>query len=177
MNHPAAAGALEALIASTPPPVTVWGVRYLQPIDGDPAGYIAWCDTETEAREWLAYEQVDGHPVELVRITGRVHPADDTATCGCPMNATADRLRALAEGPALALPPVRWQAPTINEVRESARWGGERGTPSAYLLPKGTRLVPEPLIDIDVFYYTVGAARLLLDYLASAIAMAEEVSR
>lgn len=93
------------------------------------------------------------------------------------MNATADRLRALAEGPALELPPVRWVAPAINEVHESARWGGERGTPSAYLLPKGTLWVPEPLIDIDGFRYTIGAARLLLDYLASAIAMAEELSR
>ena len=93
------------------------------------------------------------------------------------MSATADRLRVLAEGPALDLPPVRWEAPTINEAHGSASWGGERGTPSAYLLPKGTRLVPEPLIDIDGFRYTVGAARLLLDYLASAIAMAEELSR
>ena len=93
------------------------------------------------------------------------------------MNAGADRLRALAKGPALDLPALRWVAPTINETHESARWGGERGTPSAYLLPKGTRLVPEPLIDIDGFRYTVGAARILLDYLASAIAMAEELSR
>ena len=54
------------------------------------------------------------------------------------MNAAADRLRAIAEGPALDLPPVRWEAPTINEAHESARWGGERCTPSAYLLPKGT---------------------------------------
>ena len=93
------------------------------------------------------------------------------------MNAAADRLRAIAEGPALDLPPVRWEAPTINEAHESARWGGERCTPSAYLLPKGTHWAPEPLIDIDGFHYTVGAARLLLDYLASAIAMAEELSR
>ena len=91
--------------------------------------------------------------------------------------AAADRLHALAEGPALDLPPVRWVAPTINEAHESARWSGKTYAPSAYLLPKGTRLVPEPLIDIDGFRYTIGAARLLLDYLASAIAMAEELSR
>ena len=29
-----------------------------------------------EAREWLAEEQARGYPAELVRITGRVHPAD-----------------------------------------------------------------------------------------------------
>lgn len=82
MTDPAITGALEALIASTPPPVTVWGVRYTQSIDGDPAGHIAWCDTETEAREWLAEEQAADLDVELVRITGRVHPADATATDG-----------------------------------------------------------------------------------------------
>ena len=93
------------------------------------------------------------------------------------MSRQIERLRALAAGPAPELRPASWVAPTINEVHESASWGGERGAPSAYLLPKGTRLVPEPLIDIDGFYYTVGAARILLDYLASAIALAEEVAR
>ena len=88
-----------------------------------------------------------------------------------------DRLHAIAEGPALDLPPVRWVAPTVDGAHKAAHWRGEKYAPSAYLLPKGTRLVPEPLIDIDGFRYTVGAARLLLDYLASAIAMAEEVSR
>ena len=43
--------ALEKLIADTPPPVTVWGVRYTEPSFIAPAGHIAWCDTETEARE------------------------------------------------------------------------------------------------------------------------------
>ena len=93
------------------------------------------------------------------------------------MTAPADRLRTIAEGPALDLPPVHWKAPTINEAHGSVSWCGEDYAPSAYLLPKGTRLVPEPLIDIDGFRYTVGAARILLDYLASAIAMAEEVTR
>ena len=31
MTDPEITAALEALIASTPPPVTVWGVRYTQP--------------------------------------------------------------------------------------------------------------------------------------------------
>ena len=82
MNHPAAAGALEALIASTPPPVTVWGVRYPKSVFPLTAGYIVWHDTETEARAWLTTLQDGGYPAELVSITGRVHPADDTATCG-----------------------------------------------------------------------------------------------
>ena len=29
------------------------------------------------AREWLAEEQAAGYPAELVRITGRVHPATE----------------------------------------------------------------------------------------------------
>ena len=89
------------------------------------------------------------------------------------MNA-ADRLHALAEGPPLDLPPVRWVAPTINEVHESANWGGgERGLPNTRLLAEGTDLLPEPLIEIDGFLYTVGAAELLLDYVASAVAAAK----
>ena len=77
MTDPEITAALDALIASTPPPVTVWGVRYAVP-----AGHICWHDTETEAREWLAEEQADGCLAELVRITGRVHPADATVTDG-----------------------------------------------------------------------------------------------
>ena len=73
MTDPAITAALEKLIADTPPPVTVWGVRYPQPVEGMPAGYIDWCDTETEAREWLAEEQARGYPAELVHVTGRVH--------------------------------------------------------------------------------------------------------
>ena len=68
MTAPEITAALEKLIADTPPPVTVWGVRYTKP-----AGHICWHDTEAEARDWLAEEQVDGYPAELVHITGRVH--------------------------------------------------------------------------------------------------------
>ena len=83
MTDPAITAALNKLIADTPPPVTVWGVRYTQQIvgedaDGTPfvvvsAGYIDWCDTEADAREWLADGRADGVSVELVRITGRPH--------------------------------------------------------------------------------------------------------
>ena len=91
MNAPEITAAIDALIASTPPPVTVWGVRYTQVIEEHadgfpfvavPAGHIDWYAGETAAREWLAAEQASGYPAELVRITGRVHPADDTATRG-----------------------------------------------------------------------------------------------
>ena len=92
MTAPEITAALEALIASTPPPVTVWGVRYPEPIDGEhsdgtpfvaiPAGHIDWSASETEAREWLADEQASGYPAELVRITGHVHPADVAVTDG-----------------------------------------------------------------------------------------------
>ena len=73
MTAPEITAALEALIASTPPPVTVWGVRYTESFLALPAGRIAWCDTETEAREWLAEERADGIQGEIVRITGRLH--------------------------------------------------------------------------------------------------------
>ena len=83
MTAPEITAALEKLIADTPPPVTVWGVRYPQQIEGKrrdgttfvaiPAGHIDWSDTETEAREWLAEEQARGYPAELVHVTGRVH--------------------------------------------------------------------------------------------------------
>ena len=92
MTAPEITAAIDALIASTPPPVTVWGVRYTQPIEDErrdgtpfvaiPAGHITWLDTEAEAREWLAEDQADGYSVELVSITGRVHPADANATSG-----------------------------------------------------------------------------------------------
>ena len=77
MTDPEITAAIDALIANTPPPVTVWGVRYAVP-----AGHICWHDTETEAREWLAEEQADSCLAQLVRITGHVHPADATATSG-----------------------------------------------------------------------------------------------
>ena len=75
MTAPEITAALEALIASTPPPVTVWGVRYAKP-----AGRIVWHDSETDARAALAGLRGSG----LVSITGhvRVHPADVTATDG-----------------------------------------------------------------------------------------------
>ena len=73
MTDPAITAALEKLIADTPPPVTVWGVRYTEPYLGTDAGHITWCDDEAEAETWLAQEQACGSLVELVSITGRLH--------------------------------------------------------------------------------------------------------
>ena len=73
MTDPEITAALEKLIADTPPPVTVWGVRYTETCLGTDAGHIAWCDTETEARAWQAEEQCADCPTELVRVTGRLH--------------------------------------------------------------------------------------------------------
>ncbi len=69
MTDPEILAAIDAMFVSTPQPVTVWGVRCT-------AGHIAWCDTKTDAREWLAEEQAAGCPAELVRVTGYVRPAD-----------------------------------------------------------------------------------------------------
>ena len=79
MTAPEITAALEALIASTPPPVTVWGVRYAKP-----AGHIVWHDSETDARAALAGLRGYGYSGGLVSITGhvRVHPADATVTDG-----------------------------------------------------------------------------------------------
>ena len=82
MTDPAITAALEKLIATTPPPVTVWGVRYTQTSLDTPAGHIDWTASEAEARGLLASEHAAGYPAELVRVTGRVHPADTTATVG-----------------------------------------------------------------------------------------------
>lgn len=73
MTAPEITAALEKLIADTPPPVTVWGVRYTETCLSTPAGYIDWTASEAEARGWLADEQAAGCPAELVHVTGRVH--------------------------------------------------------------------------------------------------------
>ena len=98
------------------------------------------------------------------------------------MNATVDRLRALAEGPALDLPPVRWEAPVgVSSDRPVVRWGAlpweaepdaARGWPRVYLYA-----YDPPFLDAGDVRCTVAEAKALLDRLASAIAMAEEVSR
>ena len=73
MTDPAITAALAKLIADTPPPVTVWGVRYTRPTFAVPAGHIVWRSSETSARDYLAREHAGGCDAELVRVTGRVH--------------------------------------------------------------------------------------------------------
>ena len=103
------------------------------------------------------------------------------------MNATADRLRALAKGPALDLPPVRWEAPAgVSSDRPVVRWGAlpweveldaARGWPRVYLCAFDTRSFDAPFFEVGDPSYTVAEAKVLLNRLASAIAMAEELSR
>lgn len=99
------------------------------------------------------------------------------------MNAD-NRLRALAEGPALDLPPVRWVAPsdTMDRVgRDTVRWGAlpwedtsATWAPTVYLCGYSGYA---PFIEVGEERCTIADARILLDRLASAIAIAEEVSR
>ena len=98
------------------------------------------------------------------------------------MNATADRLHALAKGPALDLPPVRWEAPTEVTSSSYARWGAlpwkvepdATPGPRVYLTAYG---INAPFLVIGDERYTVAEAKALLNRLASAVAMAEELSR
>ena len=103
------------------------------------------------------------------------------------MSTTADRLHALAKGPALDLPPVRWEAPAEMGAGSYpfARWGalpweaeptvapGHR----AYLCAYDIAGIEGPSLAVGKEHYTVAEAKALLNRLASAIAMAEEVSR
>ena len=98
---------------------------------------------------------------------------------GLPM---IDRLRTLAEGPALDLPPVHWEPP-VEATSNVARWGALPGegaetnwVPNVYLGTYDNREL-NPLIELGDEAFTAAEARIVLDWLASAIAMAEEVSR
>ena len=100
------------------------------------------------------------------------------------MNATADRLHALATGPALDLPPVRWEAPVeLSSDRTVVRWGAlpweaepdvARG-PRVYLCAYGLVGIDGPFLDVVDERCTVAEAKVLLNRIASAIAMADEV--
>ena len=100
------------------------------------------------------------------------------------MNATADRLHALAKGPALDLPPVRWEAP-VAVTGIYARWGAlpweaepdAARVPRVYLPAYEIDGTEAPFLEIGDERCTVAEAKALLDRLASAIAMAEELSR
>lgn len=70
MTDPAITAAIDKLIATTPPPVTVWGVRYA-------TGGIQWLHSEAAALGWLVDERAAGYSVELACITGHVHVEAD----------------------------------------------------------------------------------------------------
>ena len=92
-----------------------------------------------------------------------------------------DRLRTIAEGPALDLPPVAWEPP--NHIRLPARmpvaeWDDPAlGGPSVYLSPTGTSWHPHPLICIGDETMSVEQAEVAARHLLAAVAMAREVTR
>ena len=89
-----------------------------------------------------------------------------------------DRLRALAEGPALDLPPVAWEPPNYIGRRAVAEWDDPAlGGPSVYLSPTGTTYFPNPLIGIGDERLSVEQAEVAARHLLAAVAMAREVTR
>ena len=92
------------------------------------------------------------------------------------MNA-ADRLRTIAEGPALDLPPVAWEPP--NHIAPAvAVWDAPaRRGPSVHLSPTGTSWYPHPLIYIGDETMSIDQAEIAARHLLAAVAMAREVTR
>ena len=98
----------------------------------------------------------------------------------------ADRLHALAKGPALDLPPARWEAPVeVSSDRPVVRWGAlpwevepdAAWWPRVYLYAYDIEGTDGPFLDVGDERCTVAEAKAMLDRLASAIALAEELSR
>ena len=89
-----------------------------------------------------------------------------------------DRLRTIAEGPALDLPPVAWEPPNHISRRATAEWGDPAfGGPSIYLGPTGTQYYPHPLIYFGDETMSVDQAEVAARHLLAAVAMAREVTR
>ena len=92
-----------------------------------------------------------------------------------------DKLRTIAEGPALDLPPVAWEPP--NHIGLSARtpvaeWDDPAlGGPSVHLSPTGTSWYPHPLIGLGDERMSVDQAEVAARHLLAAVAMAREVTR
>ena len=97
---------------------------------------------------------------------------------GVPM---IDRLRTLAEGPALDLPPVAWEPPNRISLTPStpvATWYDPAlGGPSVRLSPDGTPWYPYPLIYLGDERLSVEQAEVVARNLLAAVAMAREVTR
>ena len=92
-----------------------------------------------------------------------------------------DKLRTIAEGPALDLPPVAWEPP--NHIGLSARtpiagWDDPAfGGPSVHLTPAGTTYYPHPLVGLGDERLSVEQAEVAARHLLAAAAMAREVTR
>ena len=95
--------------------------------------------------------------------------------------AITDRLRALAEGPALDLPPVHWEPPnhiSFPPRNPVAEWDDPAlGWSSVHLSPAGTSWYPHPLIYVGDERLTVEQAEVVARHLLAAVAMAREVTR
>ena len=89
-----------------------------------------------------------------------------------------DRLRTIAEGPALDLPTVAWEPPNHIGRRAVAEWDDPAfGGPCVYLTPTGTSWHPHPLIYIGDEIMSIDQAEVAARRLLAAVAMAREVSR
>ena len=89
-----------------------------------------------------------------------------------------DRLRTIAEGPALDLPPVAWEPPNHIGRRAVAEWDDPAlGGPSVHLSPTGTSWYPHPLIYVGDETMSVDQAEVAARHLLAAVAMAREVTR
>ena len=97
------------------------------------------------------------------------------------LNDITDRLRTIAEGPALDLPPVAWEPPNRIDILARTPLAGwddpALGGPSVYLIPNGTRYHPHPLIYIGDEIMSVEQAEVAARHLLAAVAMAREVTR
>ena len=97
---------------------------------------------------------------------------------GLPM---IDRLRTIAEGPALDLPPVRWEPPnhiSLPPRTPVATWYDPAlGGPSVHLSPADTTYFPHPLIDLGDERLSVDQAEVVARHLLAAVTMAREVTR
>ena len=92
-----------------------------------------------------------------------------------------DKLRTIAEGPALDLPPVAWEPPSYTGPlarTHVVEWDDPAfGGPCVYLTPAGTTYYPHPLIGIGDERLNVEQALVAARHLLAAVAMAREVTR
>ena len=89
-----------------------------------------------------------------------------------------DRLRTIAEGPALDLPPVAWEPPNHIGRLSTVEWDDPAlGGLSVILSPAGTSWHSHPLIYIGEETMSIDQAEIAARHLLAAVAMAREVTR